>query len=276
MTPLLISIQWLLDKLGLPGWGFIARNYYRVLLPAAAHSRARGRRAGARPRRAVRLQSRVLGRHRGDRLGERRSPSSPSARCAKWPLVGITADMQRTVFVDRTRRQQTGDAIAEIVKRLAGRHLGGAVRGRHVERRQSRAAVPLGAGRRGEGRRRARRTWRQAEDPADVDRLHRPARHPDGPPASAAGRLVRRSRLHAAHQGVHRARRGRRRGQLRRAGCGRWRRRPQGDGEIAGRRGAGARLLRRCAAGRARRMPPRLKSVTKSKIWIAGQTGTAG
>jgi lyso-ornithine lipid O-acyltransferase len=31
MTPLLISIQWMLGKLGLPGWGFIASNYYRVL-----------------------------------------------------------------------------------------------------------------------------------------------------------------------------------------------------------------------------------------------------
>lgn len=28
MTPLLISIQWLLGKLGLPGWGFICSNYY--------------------------------------------------------------------------------------------------------------------------------------------------------------------------------------------------------------------------------------------------------
>ena len=31
MTPLLISLQWTLGKLGLPGWGFIASNYYRVL-----------------------------------------------------------------------------------------------------------------------------------------------------------------------------------------------------------------------------------------------------
>jgi lyso-ornithine lipid O-acyltransferase len=36
-----------------------------------------------------------------------------------WPLVGATARIQRTVFVDRSRRQQTGDAIAEIVARLA-------------------------------------------------------------------------------------------------------------------------------------------------------------
>jgi 1-acyl-sn-glycerol-3-phosphate acyltransferase len=38
---------------------------------------------------------------------------------ADWPLVGITAKMQRTVFVDRARRHQTGDAVAEIIKRLA-------------------------------------------------------------------------------------------------------------------------------------------------------------
>ena len=38
---------------------------------------------------------------------------------ADWPLVGTTARLQRTVFVDRSRRHQTGDAIAEIVKRLA-------------------------------------------------------------------------------------------------------------------------------------------------------------
>ena len=38
---------------------------------------------------------------------------------ANWPLVGITAKMQRTVFVDRTRRHRTSQAIGEIVKRLA-------------------------------------------------------------------------------------------------------------------------------------------------------------
>ena len=31
VTPVLISIQWLLDRLHLPGWGFISSNYYRVL-----------------------------------------------------------------------------------------------------------------------------------------------------------------------------------------------------------------------------------------------------
>jgi 1-acyl-sn-glycerol-3-phosphate acyltransferase len=37
---------------------------------------------------------------------------------ASWPLVGIAAKLQRTVFVDRTRRHQAGEAVADIVKRL--------------------------------------------------------------------------------------------------------------------------------------------------------------
>ena len=32
MTPLLIAAQWLLVKLGLPGWGVIAVNYYLSLI----------------------------------------------------------------------------------------------------------------------------------------------------------------------------------------------------------------------------------------------------
>jgi len=37
-----------------------------------------------------------------------------------WPLVGITAEVQRTVFVDRTRRHQAVEAVNEIVNRLHG------------------------------------------------------------------------------------------------------------------------------------------------------------
>jgi 1-acyl-sn-glycerol-3-phosphate acyltransferase len=40
------------------------------------------------------------------------------AEVGNWPLVGPTARLQRTVFVDRARRQQTGDAIADMVQRL--------------------------------------------------------------------------------------------------------------------------------------------------------------
>ena len=119
MTPLLISIQWLLGKLGLPGWGFICSNYYRLLA------------------RLLRLRVRIAGRPVRDRavlfvsnhvswvdivaIGS----VLPVAFVAKsevrqWPLVGITAQNQRTVFVDRNRRHQTADAVGEMVARLKG------------------------------------------------------------------------------------------------------------------------------------------------------------
>ncbi|HVV62075.1 MAG TPA: lysophospholipid acyltransferase family protein [Pseudolabrys sp.] len=117
MTPLLISVQWVLDRFGLPGWGAIASNYYRVLC------------------KIMRIRVRVVGTPVRDRavlfVSNHVSWSdilvigslAPVAFVAKrevrdWPLVGITAQLQRTVFVDRTRRQQTGDAISEICKRL--------------------------------------------------------------------------------------------------------------------------------------------------------------
>jgi 1-acyl-sn-glycerol-3-phosphate acyltransferase len=37
---------------------------------------------------------------------------------ATWPLFGLLARLQRTVFVDRTRRQTTGEVNAEIADRL--------------------------------------------------------------------------------------------------------------------------------------------------------------
>lgn len=118
MTPLLISLQWLLLKLGLPGWGVIASGYYRVLC------------------RILGIRVRVVGEPARDQavlfvsnhvswadilvIGSLRKVAFISkSEVADWPLVGVTAKLQRTVFVDRSRRQQTGDAIAEIVKRLA-------------------------------------------------------------------------------------------------------------------------------------------------------------
>jgi 1-acyl-sn-glycerol-3-phosphate acyltransferase len=118
-TPLLISIQWLLDKLHLPGWGFIATNYYRVLC------------------RLLRIHVRVIGEPVHDRaalfvsnhvswvdilvIGSIVPVAFVAKReVASWPLVGVTAKMQRTVFVDRTRRHQAAVAIGEIVKRLIG------------------------------------------------------------------------------------------------------------------------------------------------------------
>ncbi len=118
MTPLLILIQWLLDRLGLPGWGFIATNYYRLL------------------RRLMRIQVRLNGEPVRGRsvlfvsnhvswvdivvIGSIVPVAFVAKReVASWPLVGITAKVQRTVFVDRARRHQAANAIGEIVQRLA-------------------------------------------------------------------------------------------------------------------------------------------------------------
>ena len=201
MTPILISMQWLLDKMGLPGWGFIATNYYRVLRSHPRRPRACRRRTGARPRGAARLQSRLLGRYPGDRLDRagRLHRQVRGARIGRWSASPPSCSARYSSTA--RKRQQTGDAIAEIVSRLAGGTTDGAVRRRHLERRQPRAAVPLGADRRG-ARKPALALGERHPHSADVDLLHRPQRHPDGPAAPPADRLVRRSRLHAAHQGA--------------------------------------------------------------------------
>ena len=117
VTPLLISIQWLLGKLNLPGWGFISSNYYRVL---SFLLRIRVRVNGTPVRsRAILFVSNHISWADIVVIGS----IAPVAFVAKrevesWPLVGITAKLQKTVFVDRARRHQTGDAVAEIVKRI--------------------------------------------------------------------------------------------------------------------------------------------------------------
>lgn len=119
MTPLLISIQWLLGKLGLPGWGFICRNYYRVL---RALLRIRVRVDGAPVRDcAVLFVSNHVSWADIVVIGS----ILPVAFVAKrevrdWPLIGITAQIQRTIFVDRTRRHQAAGAVGEIISRLQG------------------------------------------------------------------------------------------------------------------------------------------------------------
>jgi lyso-ornithine lipid O-acyltransferase len=116
-TPILISLQWLLEKLKLPGWGFICCNYYRFLC------------------RLLRIKVRVNGAPVRDRavlfvsnhvswidivvIGSVLPVAFVAkSEVRKWPLVGITALMQRTVFVDRRKRHQAADAVAQIVARL--------------------------------------------------------------------------------------------------------------------------------------------------------------
>jgi 1-acyl-sn-glycerol-3-phosphate acyltransferase len=118
MTPLLIAAQWLLVKLRLPGWGVIGVNYYRFLCLGL---RIRVRVVGEPVRdRAVLFVSNHVSWADILAIGSIIPVAYVSkSEVAKWPLVGTAAKSQRTVFVDRSRRQQTGDAVAEMVKRLA-------------------------------------------------------------------------------------------------------------------------------------------------------------
>ena len=118
LTPVLISIQWLLGKAGLPGWGFISCNYYRLL---ARLLRLRVRVEGAPLRgQPVLFVSNHVSWLDIVAIGSIQPVAFVAkSEVRKWPLVGITAEMQRTVFVDRQKRHQTGDAVAQMVDRLA-------------------------------------------------------------------------------------------------------------------------------------------------------------
>ncbi len=117
MTPLLIVAQWLLDKLNLPGWGVIATYYYRALCWML---RIRIRVVGQPVRdRAVLFVSNHLSWADILVIGTLGPVAFVAKReVADWPLVGVAARLQRTVFVDRARRSQTGEAVGAIVKRL--------------------------------------------------------------------------------------------------------------------------------------------------------------
>ena len=146
MTPILISVQWLLDKLNLPGWGFIASNYYRVL---CALLRIRVRVVGNPVRdRAVLFVSNHVSWVDIVVIGSIAPVAFVAKReVASWPLVGITAKMQRTVFVDRGRRHQSRRRGERNRQARGLRYIRRSLRRRHIERWQSRPAVPLCAAR---------------------------------------------------------------------------------------------------------------------------------
>jgi 1-acyl-sn-glycerol-3-phosphate acyltransferase len=113
-----LAILWLLAALKLPGRRHVGRGYYRLLVRLLrARIRVVGAPAGSQPALIVAnhvswLDIPVLG------------ASFPAVFVAKheiaaWPVIGRGAKLLRTVFVDRTRRQQAADTTAEIASRLA-------------------------------------------------------------------------------------------------------------------------------------------------------------
>jgi 1-acyl-sn-glycerol-3-phosphate acyltransferase len=119
MTPALIGIQWLLELLRLPGWSRITVAYYRML---RALFRVRVNIVGTLVRDHPVL---IVANHVSWLDIVLLGSIAPVAFIAKreigeWPLIGRAAKAQRSVFVDRTRRHQTAEAIAAIAQRLTG------------------------------------------------------------------------------------------------------------------------------------------------------------
>jgi 1-acyl-sn-glycerol-3-phosphate acyltransferase len=117
MTPALIAVQWALERLRLPGWPTITMLYYRLLRKLL---RARVNVVGALVKNHPVL---IVANHVSWLDIVLLGSIAPVAFIAKreiadWPLIGRAAKAQRSVFVDRMRRHQTADAIAEIAKRL--------------------------------------------------------------------------------------------------------------------------------------------------------------
>lgn len=119
--PLMIALQWLLDLCRSPLWGPCSVAYYRLLARLLRiRITVHGAQVAGRP---VLLASNhvswvdivVL------------AATAPMVFVAKrevasWPLIGAAAKVQKVVFVDRTRRQQTPATNKEIAQRLTEGH----------------------------------------------------------------------------------------------------------------------------------------------------------
>ena len=118
VTPTLMAMLWALERLKLPGRRTLFPLYYRALTRLL---RVRIHVAGAPSQGRPTL---ILSNHVSWLDILVLSSICPISFVAKkevagWPIVGPTARLQHTVFVDRTRRHQTAEVNAEIAARLA-------------------------------------------------------------------------------------------------------------------------------------------------------------
>ncbi|MBV9558825.1 MAG: 1-acyl-sn-glycerol-3-phosphate acyltransferase [Pseudolabrys sp.] len=119
--PFMVALQWLQATLRSPFWGPASVAYYRFLrsiLRINVHVRGelvRGRPVLIVANHVSWVDIVVL------------ASIAPMVFVAKrevstWPLIGAAAKVQKVVFVDRVRRQQTGATVSEIGQRLAEGH----------------------------------------------------------------------------------------------------------------------------------------------------------
>jgi 1-acyl-sn-glycerol-3-phosphate acyltransferase len=113
-----VPLQWISIKLGLPLRRWIPCLYHRLILfVLGIHVSVRGKPAAERPLLFVSNHSSWI-----DILAL--SSITPLKFIAKsevagWPLFGLFAKLQRTVFVDRLKRHATAEVNREIAARLS-------------------------------------------------------------------------------------------------------------------------------------------------------------
>jgi len=118
VTLVLLPFQWVAVKFGLPMQRRIPQIYHRLVCALiGVKIRVVGRRASDAPLMIVSnhvswLDISVI------------TAAAPVVFIAKqevasWPIVGLLAKLQRSVFVNRNHRHKTGDVNTEIAQRLA-------------------------------------------------------------------------------------------------------------------------------------------------------------
>jgi 1-acyl-sn-glycerol-3-phosphate acyltransferase len=118
ITVVLIPIQWIAVRLGLPAQRSIPVFYHRLVCAlVGVRIRVVGTRIHQHPLLIVSNHVSWL----DISVISAVAPVSFVAKLevASWPLFGLLAKLQRSVFVDRTQRQKTAEVNAEIAGRLA-------------------------------------------------------------------------------------------------------------------------------------------------------------
>jgi 1-acyl-sn-glycerol-3-phosphate acyltransferase len=119
--PFMIALQWALARAAPSRWGPASVGYYRFLCRLL---RIRVRVDGAPVTGTPVL---IVSNHVSWADIVVLGAIAPMVFVAKrdvsgWPLIGAAARVQKVVFVDRQRRQQTGNAVNEIAARLSEGH----------------------------------------------------------------------------------------------------------------------------------------------------------
>lgn len=116
LTSVLIVVLWVLKTLKLSGRRKISVIYYRLV---CALLRIRIHVVGEPPGQSALIISNHVSWADILVIGAVTPIDFVAKReVAEWPLIGLAARLLRTVFVDRTRRQQTGEAVSDIASRL--------------------------------------------------------------------------------------------------------------------------------------------------------------